>query len=346
VWLVSVVTLQALTNRPPITLYCILTIQQRGRGGFGAVYVSMHKIPPRDEEVAWHHVAIKKTTPTVLDKQNGSIRDYRDVEANCAEIRTLIRLRQDYAETTPVLFLYEYFWKYDRRHPELYMVFELLGQELEDWRQEQNVFLESSAKKITRVLLNAIEFMHSRQVVHRDIKLQNVLFRVKNDFNTLKIADFGFAKTLDNSATTRDYCGSLGYMAPEIYKNEKYRFEVDMFALGVIVFRLLSGVRPFAPHRNPERIKEETIALRYSVQGSCWKDVSPQAVKLVRKLLIGKEERLSAVEASEHEWFNEGGEDSVLCADYSQSIDYMPDDGYSRAIALVWLCRCCCALGP
>jgi len=189
--------------------------QEVGKGAFGAVCKSKHRIKPKNGEIAaWQHVAIKKTEPTVLDKQNGPIRTYRDVEANCAEIRTLIRLREAYPEMSPVLYLYEYFWKYERRQCELYMVSELLGQELDQWRQQQNVFMESSAKKIATVLLNAIDFMHSREVVHRDLKLQNVLFRVKNDFNTLKIVDFGLAKTLDNNATARDFCGSLGYIAP------------------------------------------------------------------------------------------------------------------------------------
>jgi len=109
-----------------------------------------------------------------------------------------------------------------------------------------------------------------------------------------------------------------------------------MFALGVIIFRLLSGVRPFSSN-NQDKLRRDTIDLRYSVQGSNWKGVSPQALKLVRKLLIGKEQRLSALEAMDHEWFLTGGEDSVLRADFSQSRDYVPDDSYSRALALVSL---------
>lgn len=310
---------------------------QLGKGAFGAVYKSKHRIKPKNGEIAsWQHVAIKKTEPTILDKQNGPIKTYRDVEANCAEISTLIRLREAYPEMSPVLYLYEYFFKYDsrRRTAELYMVSELLGQELDQWRQQQNVFVEGSAKKICSVVLNALDFMHSRQVVHRDIKLQNILFRVKGDFNTLKIVDFGLAKTLDKNGKARDFCGSLGYIAPEIYKGEEYGYEVDMFALGVMVFRLLSGVRPFSSN-NADKLRRDTIDLKYSVKGRNWEGVSPEALKMVRKLLIGKEQRLSALEAIDHEWFSAGGEESILRADYSQSRDYVPDDSYSKAIALV-----------
>jgi len=258
------------------------------------------------------------------------------VEAKCAEIRTLVKLREAYPEMSPVLYLYEYFVRFDtaRRIAELFVVTEILDQELEHWRQQQTVFMESTAKKITSVLLNGLDFMHSRGVVHRDIKLQNVLFRVKGDFRTLKIVDFGLAKTLDNGAKAHDFCGSLGYIAPEIYKGEEYGYEVDMFALGVIVFRLLSGVRPFSS-QNTDKLRRDTLDLRYSVQGSNWEGVSPDALKLVRKLLIGREQRLTAEQAAEHDWFLAGGEDSILRADYSQSRDYVPDDSYSRAIALV-----------
>jgi serine/threonine protein kinase len=287
--------------------------------------------------VAWQHVAIKKTAPTVLDKQNGPIREYRDVEARCAEILTLLRLRESHPESSPVLYLYEYFWKFDRRSPELYMVSELLDQELDQWRQEQTVFMESAAKQIASVLLNALDFMHSRKVVHRDIKLQNVLFRVKGNFNTLKVVDFGLAKTLDNNESARDFCGSLGYIAPEIYKGEEYKYEVDIFALGVIVFRLLSGARPFSS-TNTDKLRRDTIDLKYSIKGRSWENVSPQALKIVRKLLIGKEQRLTALQAIDHEWFSTTGDDSILRADYTAALDYVPqNDGYSEAIALVSL---------
>jgi len=97
--------------------------------------------------------------------------------------------------------------------------------------------------------------------------MQNILFRVKGDLSTLKIAGFGQATTLDNGSTARDFCGSISVgKAPEIYKGEEYPCEVDMFALGVVIFRLLSSVRPFSS-RNTDELRRDTIDLRYSLQG-------------------------------------------------------------------------------
>lgn len=134
----------------------------------------------------------------------------------------------------------------------------------------------------------------------------------------------------------KDFCGSLGYLAPEIYKGEEYRYEVDMFALGVILVRLLSGVRPFSSH-NKEKLRRDTINLSYSVQGRNWEDISPDALKLVRKLLIGRDQRLTASEAIKHDWLQADQQgDSILRPDFSQSRQYHANqDNYSQVVVEV-----------
>jgi serine/threonine protein kinase len=307
-----------------------------GKGTFGSVRQYRHKFP-RDGRNAhlWHTVAVKKTAPTILDKAAGRLRTYGDMEARCQEIKTLLRLRSTNPSFSKVLHLYEFFWNYNPAGgSELYMVTDLLGEELDQWRQRQRVFMESTARTIAKVLLDTIDFMHSRQVVHRDIKLQNVLFGKNEDFSTLKIVDFGLAKCLDGDRKVKDFCGSLGYMAPEIYNGEMYGYEVDMFAFGVILFRLLSGQRPFSS-QNQEKLRRDTIDLQYSVDGNAWANISMDAQSLVRKLLIGCQERLTAIEALDHPWFRTQSE-SILRPDFTQNQDYDEgNDSYSQAIALV-----------
>lgn len=186
---------------------------------------------------------------------------------------------------------------------------------------------------VTSKLINIRKLIINKRL-DRDIKLQNILFQFNShDPRTLKIVDFGLAKVLRSNATTRDFCGSLGYIAPEIYQRKQYRFEVDMFAFGVLLFRLLSGERPF-PSNHKDVLERNTIELRYNVLGKDWQNVSNQAKDLIRHLLINRQERWTAAECLQHEWFSSHGT-SVLRADLSMIGDRSDGGTRSRAFLQV-----------
>jgi serine/threonine protein kinase len=108
-----------------------------------------------------------------------------------------------------------------------------------------------------------------------------------------------------------------------------------MFAFGVLLFRLLSGERPF-PSNNQDVLKRNTIELRYNVLGKDWQTVSNAAKDLVRKLLINRQERFTAEQALDHRWFLERGQ-SVLRMDISQTMsgEEAKKGSRSRAFLLV-----------
>lgn len=91
--------------------------------------------------------------------------------------------------------------------------------------------------------------MHARRVVHRDLKLENILV---DDQLNLKIVDFGFA-SYKNIDCLKSYRGTMTYMAPEIKEGKQYKgTEVDLFSFGVILFIIVQGIFPFKEARTEE----------------------------------------------------------------------------------------------
>jgi serine/threonine protein kinase len=108
---------------------------------------------------------------------------------------------------------------------------------------------EDAGRFFLHQMLDSLEYMHNKRVVHRDLKLENILI---DDQLNLKVADFGFAcyKSID---TLKSYRGTMTYMAPEIKEGKQYKgTEVDVFSIGVILFIIVQGIFPFKEARKEE----------------------------------------------------------------------------------------------
>jgi len=104
---------------------------------------------------------------------------------------------------------------------------------------------EESSRRLFQQICDGVCFLHSRNYVHRDLKLENIL--VESETGDAKIIDFGFALILRSSdQRLRVFCGTPSYMAPELVMNQEYSgFCTDMWALGVVSFGMLAGRLPF-----------------------------------------------------------------------------------------------------
>jgi calcium/calmodulin-dependent protein kinase I len=91
----------------------------------------------------------------------------------------------------------------------------------------------------------AIQFLHSFGIVHRDIKLENVMMSDNSERAVPKLADFGLAKIVGPSEKADEPFGTLGYAAPEVLRKEPYGLACDLWSLGCIVYSLLCGALPF-----------------------------------------------------------------------------------------------------
>ncbi|KAJ1696068.1 hypothetical protein LUZ63_004580 [Rhynchospora breviuscula] len=104
---------------------------------------------------------------------------------------------------------------------------------------------EPTAKHFMRQLASGLQVLRHNNVVHRDLKPHNILLSTNDETATLKIADFGFAKSLNPSSMAETLCGSPLYMAPEVMQLHKYDAKADLWSLGVILYQLVTGRTPY-----------------------------------------------------------------------------------------------------
>lgn len=95
-------------------------------------------------------------------------------------------------------------------------------------------------------IAQALKYLYQNSIVHRDLKLQNILLSEKSFNATIKLADFGLARQYESKEDLFETtCGTPIYMAPEIQKGETYDEKADLWSVGVILFELIAGFPPF-----------------------------------------------------------------------------------------------------
>lgn len=159
---------------------------------------------------------------------------------------------------------------------------------------------EAEASRLIRQVLSAIAYMHEKDVMHRDIKLENILLAQKpcGPKITLKLIDFGLAKSTRGCAYAKTFFGTVGYIAPEML-TRKYTNAIDLWAAGVLTYILLCGVFPF------EDDVRKRLKVDYALRFPPWtkSKISDSALDLLTQLLcVDPETRATAQVALEHSW--------------------------------------------
>ncbi|ORZ38739.1 CAMK/CAMK1 protein kinase [Catenaria anguillulae PL171] len=166
-------------------------------------------------------------------------------------------------------------------------------------------YYEHDAAQIVRTICDAVAYLHDKGIVHRDLKPENLLFRTEDEDSDLLIADFGLARCLESDSypLLTTMCGTPGFMSPELLERRGYSKPVDMWAIGVITYFLLSGYTPFDRNTTVEEI-QAIINADYAFEpAEYWTHVSETAKNFVRGCLkLRPEERLTAREALAHPW--------------------------------------------
>ncbi|XP_025890152.1 serine/threonine-protein kinase H1, partial [Nothoprocta perdicaria] len=203
---------------------------------------------------------------------------YREGREVCeSELSVLRRVRH-----TNIIQLIEVFETQDR----VYMVMELAtGGELFDRIIAKGSFTERDATRVLQMVLDGVKYLHTLGITHRDLKPENLLYYHPGTDSKIMITDFGLAsaRKKGDDCLMKTTCGTPEYIAPEILVRKPYTNSVDMWALGVISYILLSGTMPFEDD-NRTRLYRQILKGKYSYSGEAaderlhgsWSPIPPQ----------------------------------------------------------------------
>ncbi|XP_071374057.1 caM kinase-like vesicle-associated protein [Centroberyx affinis] len=184
------------------------------------------------------------------------------------------------------------------------------GREVFDWILDQGYYSERDTSNVMRQVLEAVAYLHSLKIVHRNLKLENLVYFNRLKHSKIVISDFHLAK-LENGLI-KDPCGTPEYLAPEVVGRQRYGRPVDCWAIGVIMYILLSGNPPFYDEADEDDYDshDKNLFLKilsgdYEFDSPYWDDISDSAKNLVASLMeVDQDQRLTAQEAIGHEWIS------------------------------------------
>ncbi|KAM7137861.1 serine/threonine-protein kinase SIK2 isoform 1-T1 [Macrochelys suwanniensis] len=244
-----------------------------GKGNFAVVKLGRHRIT-RSE------VAIKIIDKSQLDAVNLE-KIYREVQImKMLDHPHIIKLYQ-VMETKSMLYLVTEYAK---------------NGEIFDYLANHGRLSEPEARRKFWQILSAVEYCHSRKIVHRDLKAENLL--LDNNMN-IKIADFGFGNFYKSGEPLTTWCGSPPYAAPEVFEGQQYEGpQLDIWSMGVVLYVLVCGALPFDGPTLPilrQRVLEGRFRIPYFMSEEC--------EHLIRRMLVlDPSKRLTIAQIKEHKW--------------------------------------------
>ncbi|XP_044508804.1 serine/threonine-protein kinase ATG1c-like isoform X3 [Mangifera indica] len=186
------------------------------------------------------------------------------------------------------------------------------GGDLSMYIQRHGCVPEETAKHFMKQLAAGLQVLRDNNLIHRDLKPQNLLLSTDDSNAVLKIADFGFARSLQPRGLAETLCGSPLYMAPEIMQLQKYDAKADLWSVGAILFQLVTGKTPFTGSNQIQLLQNIVKSTELHFPPGA-KDLSSDCKDLCHKLLRRNPvERLTFEEFFNHSFLSQRQPDSLL----------------------------------
>ncbi|KAM4748179.1 G protein-coupled receptor kinase 5-like [Rhinophrynus dorsalis] len=129
-----------------------------------------------------------------------------------------------------------------------------------------------------------LDHLHQEGIVYRDLKPENILL---DDDGHIRISDLGLAIKIPDGESIRGRVGTVGYMAPEVIKNERYTFSPDWWGLGCLIYEMIEGQSPFRARK--ERVKREEVEKRVQENQESYSEKFTEDAKSICKMLLTKD---------------------------------------------------------
>uniref|UniRef100_A0A3B3Q8T4 Protein kinase domain-containing protein n=1 Tax=Paramormyrops kingsleyae TaxID=1676925 RepID=A0A3B3Q8T4_9TELE len=211
----------------------------------------------------------------------------KEIEAlNVARHKNFLYLHESFESLQELVIIYEFISGVD--------IFERLGTANFDLTEREIVIY-------IRQVCEALQFLHSQNYAHFDIKPDNIIYTTRKSSN-IKITEMGQARLLIPGENVRIQFTSPEYYAPEVHQHDMVSTITDMWSVGVLAYMLLSGLNPFASETTQKMI-EKICNVEYTFEEEAFKETSIEAMDFVDRLLIKEcKHRMTAAEALEHPW--------------------------------------------
>ncbi|OAL37300.1 hypothetical protein AYO20_03476 [Fonsecaea nubica] len=182
-----------------------------------------------------------------------------------------------------------------------YMLFEYVnGGQMLDYIIAHGRLKEKQARKFARQIASALDYCHRNSIVHRDLKIENILISKTGD---IKIIDFGLSNLYSPRSLLKTFCGSLYFAAPELLQARQYTGpEVDVWSFGIVLYVLVCGKVPFDDQSMPQlhaKIKRGIVDYPQWLTAECKNIIS-------RMLVVDPRDRASLQEIMNHPWMTKG----------------------------------------